>query len=94
MKNQTNHQSSNFWFGFAVGSLCAAGAGYFLGTKSGRATTQKMLDLFDNWEDTLQHLLEHHQSQPQDKPSPKPSTISVIEKIRSEINARTTGKNH
>jgi hypothetical protein len=51
MKNK--EQPSNFWFGFALGTIAAVGSSYLLGTKNGRDLTKKLLDLTENLEENL-----------------------------------------
>ena len=51
MKNK--EQTSNFWFGFALGTMAAVGSSYLLGTKNGRDLTKKLLDLTENLEENL-----------------------------------------
>lgn len=52
MKNN-NDQHTNFWFGFAVGTIAAAAGSYLLGTKDGRNTVKKLLVLSENLEENL-----------------------------------------
>ena len=49
---------SNFWAGFAVGTLTVAGMAFFLGTKQGRATLKKILDISENLEDHVASVLQ------------------------------------
>lgn len=56
---QLNPQNriSNFWFGFALGGA-AVGVGLFLlGTKQGRTTLKKVIDLSENLEENISSLL-------------------------------------
>ncbi len=53
MENQNNHKLSNFWLGFSLGCLTVGGVGFFLGTKKGRQTLKKLIDLSENWEENL-----------------------------------------
>lgn len=52
MENQS-HKVSNFWFGFALGSLTAGVASYLLGTKKGRKRLQQILEWSENFEENL-----------------------------------------
>lgn len=53
MENQSNHRVSNFWFGFLLGSAVAGSSAFFLGTKKGRKTLQKILELSENLEENI-----------------------------------------
>lgn len=75
MKNK--EQPSNFWFGFALGTIAAVGSPYLLGTKNGRDLTKKLLDLTENLEENLEfiktELVKEMEKQPQtENPSLKP----------------------
>ena len=58
MASQNNHKTSNFWFGFSLGILGTGALVYFFGTKKGRETMQKLLDLTENFEETINMLSE------------------------------------
>ncbi|MBI4004506.1 YtxH domain-containing protein [Candidatus Roizmanbacteria bacterium] len=47
MRNQHN-TPTNFWFGFAVGSMSAMITTYLLATKQGRETLKKLIELSEN----------------------------------------------
>lgn len=47
------HKRSGFWFGFALGATTATSAIYFLGTKEGRKTLRKVLELSEGLEDVI-----------------------------------------
>ena len=47
------HKKSSFWFGFALGTTSAASAIFFLGTKKGRATLKRALELSEGLEESL-----------------------------------------
>ncbi len=52
MKNQNKQPSAtNFWFGFAAGSLGATAATYLLGTKRGRETLKKCITMAERLEE-------------------------------------------
>lgn len=55
MKNN-DHKSSNFWFGFALGTIGAVASTYLLGTKNGRKTMQQVLDLTEDLENNVEAL--------------------------------------
>lgn len=98
MKNKNNAaHPTNFWFGFALGSVSATFLSYFVGTKKGRETTKKFLEslehmdeepshffeLFKNAITTLQkELPESHTQDSSAKHSEISPIQSIIEKIR------------
>ncbi len=96
MKNQNNPSSSNFWFGFSIGIVSLSLMIYFFGTEKGRKTLKQLLDLTENFEDTVQlisdnlhsnldNLTDNLKSSPTLKKS-QPSTIStVIQNIKGLI---------
>ncbi len=47
MKNNTQHPT-NFWFGFALGTVSALSLTYLLGTKKGRDVLKKTLESIEN----------------------------------------------
>ena len=47
------HKKTNFWFGFALGATTASTALVLLGTKKGRQTLKKALELSEGLEETL-----------------------------------------
>lgn len=59
MKNPNSHPT-NFWFGFAVGSITAAATGYFLGTKQGRQTLKKIIEYAETVEEHEGPVLLEH----------------------------------
>ena len=71
MAEQNNYQPSAFWFGFAMGTITLGIGAFLFGTKKGRSTVKKMLDLTDNLEENaillFQELEEHFESTPIDK---------------------------
>ncbi|MDO8609420.1 MAG: hypothetical protein Q7R95_02645 [bacterium] len=58
MQNQNKHFINNFWFGFLLGAGATGAAAFFFGTKNGRKTLQKLLDLSENIEENLIYLAE------------------------------------
>lgn len=58
MENQNKPQVSNFWFGFLIGSTIAASTAFLLGTKNGRKTLSKLLELSENLEENIVLLAE------------------------------------
>ena len=53
-----NKSASTFWFGFALGTSVAVGAAFLLGTKKGRQTLQKVLDMSENLEENIMSIME------------------------------------
>ena len=56
MTKQNNSKTTNFWFGFSIGGALIGGAIVMFGTKKGRETLRKMLDLTDNIEENIELL--------------------------------------
>ena len=57
MKKQNNTHPTNFWFGFAIGTLGAAIAAYLMGTKKGRQNLRKFIELSENIEENSPDLI-------------------------------------
>jgi len=55
-KQSSHHPASNFWFGFALGTIAVAAGAYFFGTKEGRKELKKILDFTENFEENI-HLV-------------------------------------
>ena len=53
MKNKNNHNTSPFWFGFALGTLTIGAGAFFFGTKKGRKMLHQMLEYTENLEENL-----------------------------------------
>lgn len=60
MESQNNHKLSSFWFGVLLGGAITGSAAFFLGTKQGRKTLKKILDLSENMEETLETFFEEY----------------------------------
>jgi hypothetical protein len=62
MEKTNREKVTNFWFGFAFGGLTLGALTFFLGTKKGRQTLKKVLEVSENLEEDLltygQELLE------------------------------------
>ena len=59
MKNKNNPtHPTNFWFGFALGSVSATFLSYFVGTKKGRETTKKFLESLEHMDEEPSHFFE------------------------------------
>jgi len=88
MASQNDHKSSNFWFGFSLG---VAGCGAFLylfGTEKGRKTLQKLLDLTENLEETINLISEELTGKtifPEEKKTTNKKNSSTITSIISKI---------
>lgn len=50
---ERRRHASTFWFGFAMGTVMLGAAAVLLGTKRGRETLQKVLDLSENLEENI-----------------------------------------
>ncbi len=48
-----DHKRSSFWFGFALGVSTASSAIFFLGTKKGRETLKRVLDVTEGLDEVL-----------------------------------------
>jgi len=63
MAAQSNHSPSTFWFGFALGTMATGLSLYLFGTKKGRTTLKKIMELTENLEENafslFQELEEH-----------------------------------
>ncbi len=57
---EKQNKLSAFWFGFLLGGGLTATAAFFLGTKQGRKTLKKVLELSENMEDTLEELVDEY----------------------------------
>ncbi len=56
MTSQNHHKLTQFWFGFALGTV-AIGAGAFLfGTKKGRSVLKNLMEYSENLEENLVSL--------------------------------------
>ncbi|OGK18569.1 hypothetical protein A3G67_01850 [Candidatus Roizmanbacteria bacterium RIFCSPLOWO2_12_FULL_40_12] len=60
MRNKRNdiystddHKRSGFWFGFALGTTAATSAIFLLGTKRGRASLKRAIELSEGLEETV-----------------------------------------
>lgn len=58
MENQNKHNVSNFWFGFLLGTTVTGSAAYLFGTKKGRKTLQRLLELSENLEENILFIAE------------------------------------
>lgn len=60
MQSQNDHKLSSFWFGLLLGGAVTGSAAFFLGTKQGRKTLKKILELSENMEGTLETFFEEY----------------------------------
>lgn len=52
-----DHKRSSFWFGFALGATTVSSAIFFLGTKRGRTTLKRIIELSEGLEETIFEVL-------------------------------------
>lgn len=85
MENQNKHNVSNFWFGFLLGTTFAGSAAFLFGTKKGRKTLQKLLELSENLEENILFIAEELGDELKEKAEEKDlSTIgSILNKIKT-----------
>lgn len=57
-RGQNHNKSSNLWLGFAFGAVSVAAIAFLLGTKKGRQTLKKILELSENLEENALTLIE------------------------------------
>jgi len=53
MEKQNDHHLSNFWSGFALGSIGVTIAAFLFGTKKGRKLLKNILEISENLEENL-----------------------------------------
>lgn len=56
MTNHDKPTNTNFWFGFALGSITLTAAAYMLGTKKGREKLKDLLEYADTIDDMPEEL--------------------------------------
>lgn len=52
-----SRKTSNFWFGFVLGTSASAAALYFFGTKKGRENMRRFLELTEDLEGTIEDVV-------------------------------------
>ncbi|MBI3619567.1 hypothetical protein HY214_00240 [Candidatus Roizmanbacteria bacterium] len=57
MTSQSSHPPTGFWFGFALGTMAVGASAFLLGTKKGRQTLAKLLELSENFEENAYSML-------------------------------------
>ncbi len=58
MADQSKYQPSAFWFGFTMGTIATGLSVFFLGTKKGRTTLKKVMDMTENLEENAISLFQ------------------------------------
>lgn len=76
--DQNNHKLSSFWFGFLLGGAVTGSTAFFLGTKQGRKTLKKILELTENMEETLETFFEEYGEEIKEK------GIELLEDIKKQ----------
>ncbi|MEO6508466.1 MAG: hypothetical protein ABIO02_00780 [Patescibacteria group bacterium] len=56
MKKHEHQPNTNFWFGFALGSITLTALAYMVGTKKGREKLKELIDYADTIEDMPEEL--------------------------------------
>lgn len=79
----TNHNHSNFWFGFLLGAGASCTALYFFGTKKGRTQLKHAIDATENIEETVDDVLEA--LDPTSQTSQSATTSSTNSSIFSKV---------
>lgn len=88
MEKQNSHRLSNLWFGFILGSGLTAVFAYFLGTKSGRKSLKKILELSENLEENLILIGEELEDNLINKKD------NIIEELKEFTNPENETKHH
>ena len=55
-KPEHQHPNTNFWFGFALGSITLSGLAFLMGTKKGREKLKQLVDYADTIQDMPEEL--------------------------------------
>ena len=58
--DQNNHNLSSFWFGLVLGGIMTGSAAFFLGTKQGRKTLKRVIEMTEDMEGTLETFFEEY----------------------------------
>lgn len=56
MTNHDKPHATNFWFGFALGSITLTAAAYMIGTKKGREKLKQLLEYAETMQDMPEEL--------------------------------------
>ncbi|MBI3366238.1 YtxH domain-containing protein [Candidatus Roizmanbacteria bacterium] len=86
MENQNSHKLSTFWFGFLLGGALTGSAAFLLGTKQGRKTLKKILEMSENIEETVQDLFEEYGDEIREKGSELFDSVKKLQKNHSHDN--------
>ncbi len=81
-QNKLSHQASAVWFGFALGATLAGLSAYFLGTKKGRETLQKLLDVSEDFEGNMRELFKDWESKTNEE---RPSLHHILDKMKQKL---------
>ncbi|MBI4226569.1 YtxH domain-containing protein [Candidatus Roizmanbacteria bacterium] len=90
MPGQNDNKSSNLWLGFAFGAIAATAVAFLLGTKKGRQTLKKLLELSENLEENAltiaeeieETILDNAQKLPEAKQN-KPILGTLLDKMKA-----------
>ncbi|OGK23401.1 hypothetical protein A3A46_03065 [Candidatus Roizmanbacteria bacterium RIFCSPLOWO2_01_FULL_37_13] len=74
MPNQNHNRNSNLWLGFAFGAISVAAVALLLGTKKGRQTLKKILELSENLEENALTIAEEIEEAIADRAEKLPET--------------------
>ena len=55
-KHEPQHPNTNFWFGFAIGSITLTGLAFLMGTKKGREKLKQLVEYADTIQDMPEEL--------------------------------------
>lgn len=83
MESQNSHKLSSFWFGLLLGGAVTGSAAFFLGTKQGRKTLKKLLELTEDMEGTLETFFEEYGDEIKEK------SIEFLEDIKKQPKNQT-----
>lgn len=90
LQGQNHNKNSNLWLGFAFGSIAATAAIFFLGTKKGRDTLKKLLELSENLEENaliiaeqIEEAISEKADKFSDKKQDKPVLGNLLDKMKS-----------
>ena len=83
MESQNQHKLSSFWFGFLLGGAITGSTAFFLGTKQGRKTLKKLLEMTEDMEGTLQTFFEEYGNEIREKGA---ELFDEVKKIQKNLN--------
>ncbi|MCX7881116.1 MAG: hypothetical protein N2482_01220 [Patescibacteria group bacterium] len=82
IKTNDSHQTSNFWFGFSLGALFIIIGTMIFGTKKGRETLKKFLEISENFEENISKILEKTNSQEETKKNTV-NLFAILKKLKN-----------